>query len=283
MLEKVLEQGETLLGFSEGEPNGPPVLFLHGVGRAGKDFSPLFSSLASEHQLFTLDARGHGRSSRTPGFYKIRDHETDAAALLKYIGQPTIIYGHSMGALNAMVIAATRPDLVRGIILEDPPGVNFLKTLVGKPYHFMFQAMAKFAGSDLSVATLANQLGQVTLPTGDGRGEIQLGQIRDSVSLRLSARFLKDVDPAVYYPLLECDWLEGLDFQSLIKRISCPALLLIGEEKAGGMLPASEAETLAAHIPDCLPVRFPGVGHLIHWTATQSCLAAVHSFLNAIP
>lgn len=286
MLEKVLEHGETLLGYLEGGAetgaDTTPIVFLHGVGRAGSDFSPLFADLGHARRLYALDARGHGRSGRVPGFYKIRDHARDVLSLLKHLNKPAILFGHSMGALNTIAAAAARPDLVAGVILEDPPGPEFLATIGRRPYFQMFQAMAALAGSTLSVPALAKQIAEIPISRGADGAAVTLGQVRDAASIRLGARYLKEVDHEVYGPLLAAEWLEGIDFTAALQGLGCPVLLLVGEEKAGGMLSESEAQAVSAAIPDCLTVPFPGVGHLIHWTATQACLAAVHSFLIAI-
>lgn len=262
------------------------ILFFHGVGRRGRDFAPLFSSFAHDRPFWAVDARGHGASDRANGSYYIKEHAQDAIGVLEKITQsgttPVVIFGHSMGALQAMAAAMLRPDLVRGLILEDPPGPRFLATLETNPYHHLFLAMQRFAGCPLPTAELARQLAEVQLPGATSSTSIRLGDVRDMASLRLSASCLKQVDPAVYDPLLAKNWLLGLDFDTMLKGIRCPVLLLAGEESRGGMLPVTEAERIASGVADCLWVRFPNTGHLIHWTATEACLANVHSFLESL-
>ncbi len=269
-----------------GQSSDVGVLFFHGIGRRGRDFSPVFSSLAHERTLWAVDARGHGASDRAQGSYFIKDHAQDAVGVLEKMTQsgtaPVVIFGHSMGALQAMVTASLRPDLVRGVILEDPPGPGFLANLETNPYYHLFVAMRRFAGSPLPTMELAHQLAEVQLPGTNGSATVRLGDVRDRASLRLSASCLKQVDPAVYDPLLAKTWLDGIDFDAMLKGIRCPVLLMAGEESKGGMLPRQEAERIASGVADCLWVRFPNTGHLIHWTATEACLAGVHSFLDSL-
>ncbi len=279
--------GELSLGIhgtARAEAGGSPILFFHGVGRQGRDFAPLFAPLGHDRSLFAIDARGHGLSDRAPGHYQIRDHARDAVSVLEAIthsgATPAVIFGHSMGALEAMTTASLRPDLVRGVILEDPPGPGFLANLDNNPYKGMFEAMRRFAGSNLPTPRLAAELAEIRLRTADG-GMVRLGDVRDMASLRLSARCLAHVDPAVYDPLLAKNWLNGIDFDAMLNDILSPVLLLAGEESKGGMLPKAEAEHIASRVKDCLLVRFPQTGHLIHWTATEACLASVHAFLES--
>ena len=48
--------------------SGPRILFLHGLGRCGRDFVPLMPWLANRRVTF-LDHRGHGQSARADGAY----------------------------------------------------------------------------------------------------------------------------------------------------------------------------------------------------------------------
>lgn len=108
----------------------------------GQGFCPLFSSFAHDRPFWAVDARGHGASDRANGSYYIKDHAQDAIGVLEKITQsgttPVVIFGHSMGALQAMAAATLRPDLVRGLILEDPPGPGFLATLETNPISICF-------------------------------------------------------------------------------------------------------------------------------------------------
>ncbi len=262
------------------------ILFFHGVGRRGRDFAPLFSSFAHDRSLWAVDARGHGNSDRAKGSYLVKDHAQDALCVLERITQsgknPVVLFGHSMGALQAMVAASLRPDFVRGVVLEDPPGPGFLANLETTPYWHLFVAMRQFAGCPLSTTEVAHQLAEVQLPGATGTSPIRLGDVRDMASLRLSASCLKQVDPAVYDPLLTNTWLAGIDLDTMLKAIRCPVLLMAGEESKGGMLPRMEAERIASTLAECLWIRFPNTGHLIHWTATEACLASAHSFLESL-
>lgn len=259
---------------------GPPLLFLHGVGRALRDVAPLAQSFSFGRKLFALDHRGHGRSSHQAD-YRVVDYVRDAAELLRSrIAQPTVIYGHSLGALTAAAVAATVPDLVAAVILEDPPSAAFLDRLEETPYHAQFSAMQRLAGRKGTVAEIAKELAEVQLPAAGG-GTVRLGDARDATSVRFSARCLMDLDPAVWSPLLDRQWLEGYDVEGVFRGIRCPALLLCGDAAKGGMLPAEDADRISAWLPDGLRVDFPGAGHLLHWMETEKVLRSTHGFLQS--
>ena len=68
-----------------------------------------------------LDARGHGDSEWTHdySFELMRD---DVARFMERLGiLAAIVVGHSMGAITAYQLAASRPELIRLLVLEEMP------------------------------------------------------------------------------------------------------------------------------------------------------------------
>ena len=71
--------------------------------------------------MIAPDARGHGGSEwmRDYSFESMRD---DVARFMEQVGiLAAIVVGHSMGAVTAYDLAATRPDLIRLLVLEEMP------------------------------------------------------------------------------------------------------------------------------------------------------------------
>lgn len=102
----------------------PPVLLLHGITDSGLCWSRLASALENDYSLTLLDARGHGLSA-TADSYLPEDHVADIAAVVEALGlQDLALLGHSMGAVNAAYYAATQPDGLHSLLLEDPPWPN---------------------------------------------------------------------------------------------------------------------------------------------------------------
>ena len=119
----------------------PVVLCLHGLMRTGRDFEELAPYLAARYRVLVPDVRGRGRSARDRDFnnYTIPVYLQDVLALLAGLGAPRVsIVGTSMGGLMAMVLAATQPDVVRGIVLNDvgpevdPVGLERIRSYAGR-------------------------------------------------------------------------------------------------------------------------------------------------------
>lgn len=112
-------QDGTWLAYRD-EGVGPPVLALAGLTRDGRDFDYLARRL-SDVRLICLDSRGRGGSDWTgPETYTVAQEAQDALALLDHLSiARAAIIGSSRGGLLGMVMAATAPDRVAGLCLND--------------------------------------------------------------------------------------------------------------------------------------------------------------------
>jgi pimeloyl-ACP methyl ester carboxylesterase len=258
-----------------GPVNGPPLVMLHGVLRGWRDFAPLWPALWPCWQVIGVDQRGHGRSGRTPGSYHVRDYAADGLALVNLLGD-VVIYGHSLGALVAAHVAATLPHRVRAVILEDPPASSMINDVHDSPWYDVWRQMRRITERRSGVHEAARELAEIRLPNG------RLGDVRDATSLRFSARCLHDLDPEVYDPLLSSRWLEGFDYDGAFAGVRCPALILRGDERLGGMLSRAEAGRLTALMAQADVVDVAGAGHLIHWQACEATSRLVLGFLESL-
>jgi pimeloyl-ACP methyl ester carboxylesterase len=272
---------EPALNVASGPAAGPPLLLLHGVLRGWRDYVGLAPTLAARWHVHALDFRGHGKSGRTPGQYAVRDYVEDAvAAAGTLFAEPGVVFGHSLGALTALAVAARLPEKVRAIVLEDPPSARFVAGLRGSAYHAQFEGMHPLAGSPLPVTELTARLAELRLPTPTG--SVRLGDLRDATALRFMARCLQDLDPGVFTPLLAGRWLDGIDVEAWAAAVTCPALILRGNETLGGMLPRPDADRLLQHLADGTLIDLPHAGHLIHLTEPTTTLRLAGGFLESL-
>jgi pimeloyl-ACP methyl ester carboxylesterase len=272
--------GPVPLNITIGPTNGPPLVMFHGLGRRGIDFLALVPSLVTRWQVYLVDHRGHGGSGRAAGRYRVVDHTEDALAVVNWLGRPAVLFGHSLGALVAAGAAASRPEMVRAAILEDPPSAAFLTNLSQTGYYPTFQAMRRLSGSDRPVNEVASELGETRVPTPNGMK--RLSTLRDACALRFIARCLRDLDGEVFGPAIEGEWMTGYDERAVWRGIRCPTLLLRGDPLAGGMLPSGDADRMLVDIRGLSAIDLPGVGHLIHWTATELTARYVLAFLESL-
>lgn len=259
------------------------LLMLHGVGRAGRTFSSYATLFPSRFSIRAVDFRGHGQSGRADDRYRVVDYVEDAIAAAEAIGKPFVVYGHSLGALASIALAARRPQLISAVILEDPPSPGFWCQLQTTNYFPTFQAMHRWAGRrDLSIAEISTGFGSEPLKTfSDGR-MLKISDVRDGVSLRFTARCLQDLDPAVMGAILGGRWPEKYDIEACLRDIQCPLLILRGDVAKGGMLPDTDAAHLLKQVRDGICVDFPTAGHLLHWQVRAEASMQVSAFLESL-
>ena len=257
--------------------SGPVLLLLHGVTRCGMDWEPLIPALTDHWTVIALDQRGHGGSPRSES-YLVTDYVADA---LRFVRDETVesvvIFGHSLGAMVAAVVAAELPDQVRGIILEDPPFHSMGNRIAGSAWQAQFLGMRATARCGGNIDEITDALADISLPASGG-GFKRLGDLRDRNSLAWSAQCLSQLDPEVLTPVIEGRWLDGYDFPSLLAGLSCPTLLLQADPSTGGALTNADAESLKSIVSDYQHVRFPGCGHNLHRDRPDSVLRAFADF-----
>ena len=105
--------------------DGPTALVLHGLGEnSGSLLTQLVANGWPGGDVWALDFLGHGQSMRPKGGGYTCEHlMADADAALAHIGEATA-FGRGIGAYIALLISGARPDLVRGAVLCDGPGLN---------------------------------------------------------------------------------------------------------------------------------------------------------------
>ena len=99
-------------------------VFLHANGFNAMTYQSILAPLGVRARVAGVDLRGHGVSElptnpkALKGWQLFRD---DVISFLeKQTPKGTVLAGHSMGATVSLLVAAARPDLVRGLILADP-------------------------------------------------------------------------------------------------------------------------------------------------------------------
>jgi pimeloyl-ACP methyl ester carboxylesterase len=104
---------------------GPPVVILHGLLGAARNWTSIAKELAGTHRVFALDLRNHGRSpwAATMSF---DDMAGDVAAFIEARGLgPVALIGHSLGGKVAMRLALTRPELALRLVVVDVAPVAY--------------------------------------------------------------------------------------------------------------------------------------------------------------
>ncbi len=95
---------------------GPPVLLLHGQPGSSVSWAPLVPLLEDHHHLLVPDRPGYG-TSRAPAQGMAANADAVAGLLEERSDGPATVVAHSWAGGAAVLLAASRPDLVSGLVL----------------------------------------------------------------------------------------------------------------------------------------------------------------------
>jgi pimeloyl-ACP methyl ester carboxylesterase len=271
LYEGTFPTGSVDLNYVAATEVGPSLLFLHGITSHWQSSFPVMPAFALRWQLYALDLRGHGRSGRAAGAYRIVDYAADVVAFLRgRVTRPTVIVGHSLGAIIALAVASDAPELVRALVLEDPP--------LGPFWDQSARERPEFARFSATLALLREQpsLADVTRHLTDTRPEL------DAARRRIVALSLYHLDPDVLESVVTDRVKEGYNLDARFPRITAPTLLLQGNETRGGALEDSRAQRAASLLRDCAHVYFPEAGHGIKDARQLEYCKIVGGFLESV-
>lgn len=106
---------------ASGPEDGEPVVLVHGSFSTGPATFPALRPLRDRYRLLVVDRRGYGGSpAAAPGVAGWPVDRDDVAALLEELGGAHLV-GHSYGGVVALLVAGARPDLVRSLVVVEPP------------------------------------------------------------------------------------------------------------------------------------------------------------------
>lgn len=101
---------------------GRPLLLLHGLGESSPATVPEVAA-GWPGPVHALDFTGHGASTvPAGGGYTAESLMGDADAALAHLGEVTVL-GRGLGAYVGLMLAGARPRAVRGVVLDDGPGL----------------------------------------------------------------------------------------------------------------------------------------------------------------
>ncbi|GAA2760303.1 alpha/beta fold hydrolase [Actinopolymorpha rutila] len=253
------------------------VLFLHGFSDSGACWDPVVSALGPGWGVLAADARGHGESGLPEEPFGHSAHARDAAAVLD--DQPdldtdgVIVVGHSMGAVTAAALAGLRPDLVRAVVLEDPPPGERQNrpgatpaTPSAPPRPGPPRQMPEWLAAVRALDPAAR--------IARGRADNPEWSEEELVPWATSK---EQFDPRV----VELPTEPFVPLRDLLAKVTCPVLLVHGDVDRGSLLPPAIAAACAmAAGGDVEVARIDGAGHSVRRDRPGPYVAALTEFLR---
>ena len=245
------------------EGQGVPLLFLHGIGGAARQFGGQLRHFGQGFQAVAWDAPGYGASAPLP----LVTMDALAAALGGFIAalglDRPVIVGHSLGGMIAQRLLAEAPHAARALVLA--------------------QTSAAFGGRDPAWAKqfVADRLGP--LDAGQSMADLAPGMVAamtgddpDADGVALAIDCIARTPDSTYRDTVLA--MPGFDLRDALARIAIPTLVLSGTRDQNA--PAAAMQRMAERIPGARTVALDGVGHLAHLEQPARFNAALDAFLK---
>ena len=255
---------------------GIPVVFVHGSLGTLESWGPQIDAFATRFRVIAYSRRYHWPNAAQPDGqeYSLSLHADDLIGLIEALGLERVhLVASSYGAYVALLVTLRRPDLVRSLVLAEPPILPWLgRTPAGDSLLHTFDrtvfkaARAAFVRDDSvgAVQRFWDGLAGATSPFDALPDGARARLLRSVFELRLETR----ADPADYMPALACKDIGG---------IRSPVLLVTGERSPRMFHVINEelARCLAAEET----ITVPGAGHGVNADNAGFYNGAVLQFL----
>lgn len=281
-------EGGQLSGIAFGDPvRSADAVFLHANGFNAMTYQSILAPLGLRAHVAGIDLRGHGRSkapadpSAQRGWNIFRD---DIIRALEQIApEGTVLAGHSMGATIAMLVAARRPDLVKGLVLADPvllppptyrwahfPGVPGFMKANSKMSKGALRRRPAFESQEQAIESLSTKGAFKSWREPFLQDYITDGLLRDTETETWNLACAPAWEAANFGAQRHRPW-------GAIRKIACPIVVIRAEK--GSTCPPSSAARLLRSKPHAVILEPTGTSHFIPMERPYVVRDAISEFL----
>ncbi len=254
---------------------GPLVVLLPGMGIQRDFYGSLAVQLAAAgYRVAAADLRGHGESSTGWSSYTRTDTAADTLALIRHLGGPAVVVGHSFSGGSATIAAAQAPDLVSAVVEIGPftrvPKIS-LGALLSNSRYRKGTWLLLATGLTGSVSTWTRYLDHA-FPGPKPAGYNEL----------ISALQANLREPGRMAATRKMGRSRPTDAEAKLGSIRCPALVVMGTLDPDWPDPRAEADAIVAAMPTGLGrvVMIDGAGHYPQTQYPDQVAVALLPFLK---
>lgn len=247
--------------------NGIPLLFIHGYPLSRKIWLDQIESLSTKASLISVDLRGHGESYPFEGPYPMDLLAEDCKRLLDdiNINYPILVCGLSMGGYVTFSLYQKYPEIFKGMILTSTR--SSADTIEGKAN----RDAAIRNVNDHGVPFIAESLLPKLVSPITFSSKPDLVNTITTIMLETSIQGIIGASQGMR---------DRRDSTSLLAQISCPVLLIHGEDDQ--IISIKETETMHNQIPNSKLVVVPKAGHLLNMEQPGQFNQALLEFISSV-
>jgi 3-oxoadipate enol-lactonase len=253
---------------------GEPVLFVHEFAGDHRSWEPQLREFGKRYRCIAYAARGY-KPSDVPtdqSAYSYRQVMRDCVAVLDHLRiERAHIVGLSMGGYTTLQVALNHPGRVRSITLAGTGSGS--ERWYTDAFHQRSRELAQQFEHDGSAAvaqTYGRSPSRIPFEIKDARGFAEFTQRlseHDAQGSAHTARSFQGARPSLY------------DFESDIRRLTTPALIVVGDEDDRCIEPSL---FLKATIAASGLVVFPKTGHVVNLEEPELFNRVLGDFLTRV-
>jgi len=283
--EHTFNTGMITLNYAEVTSNGVPLVLLHGGSARWQAYDNIISDL-SEYHLYLPDLRGHGKSGRAKGHYRLQDYTNDIINFIRdCVHQPVYLFGHSLGGMIALLVASQYKDGVRAVVVGDSP-------LSSQSWHrVMFtqttdrvRAWQKVSGGQIPVEEIIAILKDSPTEEPGNPKAVAMRAVygEDSPVFLWLAENLYHQDPDMLSAILDRfdDTVAGYEMELVLPKVKCPTLLLQADPTTGGLMTDGEVQQALPLLSNPSHIKLANLSHTLHNERKEPVLAALKKFFK---
>ncbi len=238
------------------EGRGTPVLLLHGWGSKYEFFGGIINTLKNRCRVVALNFPGCGNSDMMKEPWDLDDYCDFVLKFMKAVSlENPIMFGHSHGGRVTLKMVATKLVNPSKIVLLDSAGLIPKKSFKQKFRAKSFKAIKGI----LTIPIIKNYTGNLLEKARNHYG---------SADYNSAPKVLRDTLVS----------LVNTDLRDIISNITCPTLLIWGENDTA--TPLSDAKIIESLIKDCGLCVIKGAGHFAFCENPIQTHAIINSFIK---
>ena len=267
---------------------GSPVVFVHGGVSDITIWDPILDPVARSHRAIAYSRRWAWPNQPIPeGVADTLDiHARDLAAIIETLKLGAVdLVGNSWGGFVSLIVARDRPELVRRLVLQEPPVVTLfmgappgpsglLKTLVSKPRVGIPLARMVFTGLAPTEALVKKGRAEESVQhfvrrvaLGDVGYDELPGWVKEHMRLNIGTHIAQFQNRGGFIPFTARD----------ARSITKPTLVMKGERSPEALKVL--ADELARLLPYARTIEIPKASHVMHVANPAATAKAITDFL----
>jgi len=303
-IEKSVQIEDVELKYAEGPNNGPALVMLHAQMMDWFDYSRVLPELSESYHIFVVDYNGHGKTTAPVETMNANSIGNTLAIFIEnVVKEPAFITGNSSGGLLTVWLAANKPELVRAIVLEDPPLFSseyprVKQTIAYRSFTtchnyidekstddfliYWIKSNSAFIEKNAGKNAAPRLISAVEIYRNEHPGEpVELRFLPDM--MRMIMRGMSMFDPAFGNSFYTGEWNDGFAHAEALAKIECPVLLIhsdyeiLPDGTLNGAMDQNDADKVMSLLKNGEYKKIESM-HVVHLDKPEEFITIVNEF-----